>query len=326
MIWLFAIVFFVMLNAFFSGIETGIISLCKPRVIHAIKQGKRDAIILDFFLRRPEAMLSTTLIGSNIAIVCASLSAKKFAEALGADGASGIFVMTLVLTILLLVMEIVPKDWFRQAPFARCSVFAPLLNASYLLLYLPVKLFSYFARFMSWLISPASRRDSSSVRAIREEFRLFLRESENTGQFDCAAAELLDRSLDIFTVNAQHLEIPRRKTIPLAAGTSVAEAVVFCRKHGINRAPVLADLSHPDAHWLGFFYLDDAIFKHSEEEWKNLSVAELSRQLPEIRSDARFGEVMSTFARTRSPVLAVCARGKQKGLLFRERLPELLFD
>ena len=77
------LLFFILLQGIFSGMETGMISVRRPRVEHAVSQGSRSAKLILFFLNNPGIMISTTLLGVNISVVCASLAAKKFAEAIG---------------------------------------------------------------------------------------------------------------------------------------------------------------------------------------------------------------------------------------------------
>lgn len=126
MIWfLSATLFFILLQAFFSGIETGLVSLRRPRVQNEVRKGDKRAEILEFFLDRPSLMLSAVMLGTNICTVCASLMAKKTAIALGFTDNTGLMITTFILTFLLLSAEIIPKDWFRQAPYDRCSLFAP---------------------------------------------------------------------------------------------------------------------------------------------------------------------------------------------------------
>ena len=55
--------FFVVCQGFFSGMETGMISVLRPRAEHAARNGSRRAALLVYFLHRPGIMIATALIG-----------------------------------------------------------------------------------------------------------------------------------------------------------------------------------------------------------------------------------------------------------------------
>ena len=114
MIFILLAIFFVLLLFFFSGIETGLVSLLKPRVQHAVKQNVRSAQILDFFIRNPGYMLATALIGTNISLVCSSNMMKQAFELFGFRSAEAMLGLACIWSVVLLGAEIVSKDWFRQ--------------------------------------------------------------------------------------------------------------------------------------------------------------------------------------------------------------------
>ena len=61
------------LSALFSGIETGIISIRRLRLRHREKEGRKEARILRQFLDQPDRLLGTTLVGTNLCVVAASV-------------------------------------------------------------------------------------------------------------------------------------------------------------------------------------------------------------------------------------------------------------
>ena len=84
------LVFFILMQGVFAGLETGMISIRRPRIEHAYENGSRAAKMILFFLDNPGVMISTSLLGVNISVVCASLAAKKFAESAGLSSAAGL--------------------------------------------------------------------------------------------------------------------------------------------------------------------------------------------------------------------------------------------
>lgn len=97
MIWLLFSFVFILSQGFFSGMETGLVSVLRPRAEHAAKNlpGQRYQRLM-FFLNHSGIMISTTLLGVNLSVVLASLCFKKFIESCGITGGFGIAVATFI--------------------------------------------------------------------------------------------------------------------------------------------------------------------------------------------------------------------------------------
>jgi CBS domain containing-hemolysin-like protein len=307
MIYLLMTIAFILLQAFYSGIETGLVSLQRPRVKNGIKEGHRTAFILEFFLENPEYMLSTTLLGTNICVVCTSLMAKQTAAAFGFASPAGIMGTGLILTVILLAVEIIPKDWFRQAPYERCTKFALLLYASWFVLYVPVKILAGFTRFTAKIFSGEKHPQSASLELMREDFRLLLRESEADGIIDEEAADLLDRSIDFFKLRVEDIKIPKEKVKSISAKSSIREALDFCRKHRVSRVPVYLE-NKEKQNWIGFFSVYDAIFSVSEKKWDSIRVLNCLRPLRTVEASAGINNVLTKSKLSSVPLLVVCAQ------------------
>ena len=76
-VYLLLTLFFVLCQGFFSGMETGMVSVLRPRAEHAARKGSRPAALLVYFLHRPGIMIATALLGVNISVVMASLMARE---------------------------------------------------------------------------------------------------------------------------------------------------------------------------------------------------------------------------------------------------------
>ena len=63
----------ILLSAFFSGIETGLISLNRIALRQKEEEGDTHAIILRDLLRRPERLLAAILVGNNVVNVTATI-------------------------------------------------------------------------------------------------------------------------------------------------------------------------------------------------------------------------------------------------------------
>tara|TARA_B100001057_G_scaffold415606_2_gene433193 strand:- start:1489 stop:2748 length:1260 start_codon:yes stop_codon:yes gene_type:complete len=146
-----SIVFLLFLSAFFSGVETAMMSLNRYRLKHLVKENDKGAIRADKLLKRPDRLLGVILIGNNfVNILAASLTTVL---CLNLFGDSGVVIGSIVLTLFILVFaEITPKT------FAALNSEKVALPASLILKYLqkilrPLVLFvNFFSNFFMRLL------------------------------------------------------------------------------------------------------------------------------------------------------------------------------
>lgn len=316
--------FFVACQGFFSGMETGMVSVLRPRAEHAARNGNRKAALLVYFLHRPGIMIATALIGVNISVVMASLMAKELFRSLNLNGNTAMTCGSMVLSILMLCFEIVPKNWFRESAYARCSVFIPLFYGFYLLLWLPVRLFSAFTGALSRLIarfSPDERKKSNVV--MREDFRLYLRESQLSGSVDEATASILDRAMDVPGMLIHQILVPRRKVRSIPANLSIRQAFQFCQKHDLTKVPI----RNEHGEWIGVYSIYDAIFSVDERKWDDTPVLTCAGRICFIDEKLRLGELLERMRFRRIPFFVVLDRNQKPiGIVRPEDLAALLFE
>ena len=105
-----SIVFLLFLSAFFSGVETAMMSLNRYRLKHLVKENNKGAIRADKLLKRPDRLLGVILIGNNfVNILAASLTTVL---CLNLFGDSGVVIGSIALTLIILIFaEITPKTF-----------------------------------------------------------------------------------------------------------------------------------------------------------------------------------------------------------------------
>ena len=138
---LFIILFFlIILAAFFSGSEIGMMSINRYKLKYLVKKNNKQAIRVNQMLARPDRLLSVVLIGNTLANIVASTIATLIGQRLYGD--AGVAVATVLLTLIVLVFsEMIPKTFAaiypQQVAFATSLplnflqwIFAPLVWAS----------------------------------------------------------------------------------------------------------------------------------------------------------------------------------------------------
>ena len=316
-----ALIITILLMAFFTGNEIGLISCQKPRIATLVKNGSKRAAIVQYVLDRPALMLATTLVGTNICTVCASVLAKEVVLEAGMAENYSVWVVTLGLPILLLFPEIIPKNWFRQSPSKRCTSFAPLLMLMFVLLYPVSKL---IALFTSATVKFFDRHKDNvnPTWIMRDDFRYLIRDSENAGVIDSEAADILDRSLHFHHLQVKDIVTPFRNVVHVSATTTVKEAAELCGRHDVSLLPIKSIRGE----WIGIFSIYDAIFSTNEKTWDKLTVTACMHELFFLDSRQSLPDVITSAQENNCRMLAVKdENGKALGIVTPSDVSDKLF-
>lgn len=221
--------------AFFSGIETGLISVNRLRLRHLVRRKVPGADTLDYFLRNPDALLGTTLVGTNIAhTVAAVLAVSLGAHAFGARGA---LAADIAITLVLLVFcEYFPKAWFQSCPAPRVLPFSPLLRFARLVL-LPI---SVPLMYLVKTLVPVRRGEQQKVQPFvtREEIVHLAGEGKASGILTPAEHKMIHEVIQLKTKTCREIMTPRDKMVCVPVEASVADLLETARARGVDRVPV----------------------------------------------------------------------------------------
>ena len=134
-----ALIFLIILSAFFSGSETGLVSLNRYRLRHLAKTKHRGAARAAKLLERPDRLIGLILLGNNFVNILASSIATILALRL--YGEAGIAVAAGILTLVILIFsEVTPKTLAVLHPerfaFPATFILSPLLKILYPLVWM----------------------------------------------------------------------------------------------------------------------------------------------------------------------------------------------
>jgi CBS domain containing-hemolysin-like protein len=221
--------------AFYSGIETGIISIRRLRLRHRLRQGDAAAKKLAFFMEEPNRLLGTTLVGTNLCVVLASVLASSLSMQLAGPGgqvAAGL----LVSVGLLLFGEYIPKAWFRAHPYFRSARFANMLYISWKIFY-PV---GVAVTWIAGLIVPkqfTGRQDLCSL-ATRDELKMLTVEAEQNGVLSAEERAMIHQAVELAEKTAGDIQKPLGSATVVDAGFSIAQIIDFAKTNSYTRYPV----------------------------------------------------------------------------------------
>jgi Mg2+/Co2+ transporter CorB len=130
-----ALVFLIMLSAFFSGSETGLMTLNRYRLRHLAEKKHAGAMRTQRLLERQDRLIGLILLGNNFVNILASILMTLIALRIYND-AGFIFAAGMLLTIVILLFaEVTPKTLAALYPeriaFPASYVYVPLLKLLY---------------------------------------------------------------------------------------------------------------------------------------------------------------------------------------------------
>lgn len=124
----------IVLSAFFSSSETGLVALNRYRLRHQADSGHRGARLAQALLAQPDRMFGLILLGNNLVNIMAASIGTVIAIRL--FGEAGIWIATLALTAVILIFaELAPKTVAAMHPhkvaYPASYVLTPLLKILY---------------------------------------------------------------------------------------------------------------------------------------------------------------------------------------------------
>lgn len=224
----------ILLSAFFSSSETGMLSINKYRLKHLVKNKNRSAIKVDSLLERPDRLIGVILIGNNFVNILASAIATIIAVRLWGD--AGVAIATAALTMVVLIFaEVTPKTLAAIHPekiaFPASWVLAILLKVLYPLVWLVNGLSNGLLRLIG---VHASQKNHDTLDS--EELRTVVNEA--SGLIPAAHQEMLISILDLEKVSVEDIMIPRNEVIGIDIEDSIEEIIEQICQSRHTRMPV----------------------------------------------------------------------------------------
>ena len=228
------LVVLIILSAFFSSSETGLVALNRYRLRHHVKAGHRGAKLAQSLLSKPDRMFGLILLGNNLVNIMAASIATVIA--LRILGESGVWVSTVVLTVVVLIFaELMPKTLAAMHPqriaYPASLILAPLLKLLYPIVWLINLVASIFLRPFGIKV-PSSHSEALS----REELRVVLQESGR--HISSNHQQMLLNILDLEHGSIDDVMVPRQDIVGIDLSESWERTIECLAKTVHTRLPV----------------------------------------------------------------------------------------
>ncbi|MDL0430578.1 HlyC/CorC family transporter [Marinobacter sp. TBZ242] len=224
----------ILLSAFFSSSETGMMSLNRYRLKHMAKTGHKGAKRAQALLNRTDQLIGVILIGNNFVNIFASAIATVIAIRIWGD--AGIAIATVLLTIVILIFaEVTPKTLAALFPekiaFPASHVLGPLLK----ILYPVVWAVNLFTGAILKIIG-VSAKDAANEHLSREELRTLVNEAG--ALIPAKHKDMLVSILDLEKVTVNDIMVPRNEVAGIDLDDDLDTILRQLRSSQHTRLPV----------------------------------------------------------------------------------------
>lgn len=187
-----AMVFCVVMSAYFSATETAFSSLNKTRIKTMAEKGDKKAQRTLDLSDEYDKLISTILIGNNVVNIALSSIGTVFFIALLKNGDLGATVSTAVVTVVVLIFgEITPKSIAKDAPESFAMFSAPFIG------FLMAVLTPVNFLFTQWkkLVGRIFKVEDDDTMS-QEELLMLIEEVEQDGSIDATEGDLLRNAIE----------------------------------------------------------------------------------------------------------------------------------
>lgn len=228
-----SIIFFVLLEAFFSGSEMGAISVNRIKM-EQLAQGKvSNAVLLKKMLASPDRLLSTTLIGTNLSVVISSVMFTSLVVSTMGEGYT--WLTTVVMTPVILIFgEAVPKSLFRYYADTITFRLAGILSIFQLVFYPIISITSFISRIilLPWKVKGHLRK---SPFVTREELRLLIKESKKDEEIKPHERAIIHRIFEFGSKKVKEIMVPIKDIVAIEAKSELGYLRELSQASGFSR-------------------------------------------------------------------------------------------
>lgn len=311
-------------SAFFSGMETAFISADRLR----LEMEKKDGVtsrILSYFFRHSNQLISTILVGSNIALVVYGVLLARLIESYLSNGIiENQFVLVLtqivIATLVILVTgEFLPRVLFKNNSNLMLKVFAVPLFVCYVILFPISKFVSGLSRIFLWLTGMKINREASDKAFGKVDLDNFVQ----TGIENAANEEELDTEVKIFqnaldfsNIKIKDCVVPRTEIVAVDTTTSLQSLKNLFVESGKSKIIVYADNID---NVVGYIHSSEMF--HNPSDWRNNV-----KEVPIVPETMAAHKLMKSFMQQKKSIAVVVDEfGGTTGIVTLEDLVEEIF-
>jgi CBS domain containing-hemolysin-like protein len=224
------------LKGFFSGSEIALVSADRIKLGHAAKQGRRGArLVLEMF-RRPERVLTTTLVGTNVATVTLTTLGTLVMIHFAGEEVGDLYAFLLYTPFFLILGEIVPKAIYQEKATTLAPIVVFPLRAFFWLFAPVVFVFSSAARFAARRVGAPPT--PASLFVTRDQLRTLIEMAERATDTQVFDRFRIERAVRFPDTTVGERMIPAAEMVAIDRTASREEVAQLVRRKGHTHLPV----------------------------------------------------------------------------------------
>ena len=282
-----------LLSAFFSGIETGFVSLSPIKIQVLRRKNPKLAVQIRRLRRNWNLFLSITLIGNDLSVVSASsLFTYLCSSYLGINND---LVITVTFAIVMLVFgEAGPKVLFRYYAEKLVPLALPVFEFFRMLFFPFAIMFTYFSEAILKLMG-GQFYQSKGIFVTREELRMLLYQGSTASSLHREERTLIRRIFDFSAKKAKDIMLPIEKVVCVERDWDLSRIMHLAREKEFSRYPVREDHTI-----VGFVHILDLLYMSEEDDWR-----QYIRPIVFIHEETPVGQVFYQMQSVRSNIVVV---------------------
>lgn len=291
------LVILLVMSGFFSMSETALMALSKIRIRHMVEDGVKGAKLVEKLSEDPSKLLGAILIGNNIVNIGASALATSIA--VKAIGESGVGLVTVIMTILVLIFgEITPKSIAKQNSEKVALMVSKPIN-------IIVKLFRPFIFIFTSISGVFIRLLGGDPKAsepfiTEEELKTMVGVSEEEGVLEGVEKEMIFNVFEFADSQVKDVMVQRMDIVAIDIDSTYEEVIDIIKREQFSRLPVY---NHNIDDVVGILNVKDLIIaSQNKEEFK---VSDYMREPYYTFEFKKIKELFSEMKKTRNHMAVV---------------------
>jgi putative hemolysin len=229
-----------LLEGFFSGSEIALLAADKLTLKRNARNGQRGARFALELVSRPERVLSTTLLMTNLCVTAISALIALYCLERFGEGSNWIAV-AISSPLVVLLGELIPKTLYQRHSTRIAPWIAYPVYLTYSIFFPLTKLLSAYTIRLSRLVGPIEELIAGKRRTTREELRALMSYTKRETDIKSSEKRMIKRIFDFADSEAKHALIPLVKVEALDDAATVREAIDRFERHRHSRVPVYSE-------------------------------------------------------------------------------------
>ncbi len=240
--------------SFFAGIETGLLAADQFYLYSKKKEKKLYAIVADYMLLKPERLLGTTLIGTNLSVVTSAVLLSSYLRSFFPQWMN--WIGTFFLTVIFLIFsEVIPKSFFKKYSDTVSVKLSPILFLFYVIFFPISVTLNFIVKIILFFSGQLKKREKTF--SSKEDLRLLVKLSSRELNIPYSEQRMLDEIFDLKDMMAREVMIPLHELPIISESSSLEDIYEAYRKSKIRFISVYRERSD---NIVGYVDVEDVIY------------------------------------------------------------------